>query len=199
MGVMLLTLLSLHHAAVLALRVPGPTVRSPVRPWRSVALAVSDSPVQDILQLKAQLKELQPLLEAKQTEGANYLQVLQKLSPDRDKNDAVLAETKPDLLAEIQELRSKAEELEASINLQETGTTVRLSAVGRMRAEEERRSQLKAAGKNPDTGGAAGALSHGPPPPCPVPAAVGLCDLQQPLPPPPGAQTLRRRRTSCTC
>lgn len=62
------------------------------------------------------------------------------------------AQEKPELLAEIRALRSQCEEVETSINLAETGTATRLSAVGRMRAEEERRRKMKAEGKDPDTG-----------------------------------------------
>ena len=49
----------------------------------------------------------------------------------------------------------QASGLEDQVNLLESGTTARLSSVGRMRATEERRRQLEADGISPETGGAA--------------------------------------------
>jgi hypothetical protein len=39
---------------------------------------------------KAALRELQPVVEAKQAEGSAYLQQLMKLTPNREKNDELL-------------------------------------------------------------------------------------------------------------
>ena len=61
----------------------------------------------------------------------------------------------PELFAEIQQLGLQASDLEGRVNLLESGTTARLSSVGRMRATEEKRSQLEADGISPETGEAA--------------------------------------------
>ena len=65
-----------------------------------------------------------------------------------------LAQLNPELFAEIRQLERQASELEGQVNRLESGTEKRLSSVGRMRAAEEKRRQLKAQGIDPDTGGA---------------------------------------------
>eukprot|EP00320_Phaeocystis_rex_P020197 CAMPEP_0119057228 /NCGR_PEP_ID=MMETSP1178-20130426/1740_1 /TAXON_ID=33656 /ORGANISM="unid sp, Strain CCMP2000" /LENGTH=162 /DNA_ID=CAMNT_0007038039 /DNA_START=537 /DNA_END=1025 /DNA_ORIENTATION=+ len=109
-----------------------------------------ENPVQDPKELKARLKALRLIVAAKQSEGSEYLQMLMKLTSDREKNDATLAQVNPDLYAEIQQLVEQENELESQVNLLESGTTKRLSAVGRMRAAEERRRQLIADGITPE-------------------------------------------------
>ena len=49
-----------------------------------------ENPVQDPADLKAVLKELRPVLAAKQADGSAYLQQLMKLTPNREKNDELL-------------------------------------------------------------------------------------------------------------
>ncbi len=66
-----------------------------------------------------------------------------------------MAQLNPELFAEIQQLVLQASDLEGRVNLLESGTTARLSSVGRMRATEEKRSQLEADGISPETGEAA--------------------------------------------
>ena len=61
----------------------------------------------------------------------------------------------PELFADIQQLELQASDLEGRVNLLASGTTKRLSSVGRMRATEEKRSQLEANGISPETGEAA--------------------------------------------
>lgn len=61
----------------------------------------------------------------------------------------------PELFADIQQLELQASDLEGRVNLLASGTTKRLSSVGRMRATEEKRSQLEADGISPETGEAA--------------------------------------------
>ena len=53
-------------------------------------LVMCENPVQDPADLKAALKELQPVLAAKQADGSAYLQQLMKLTPNREKNDELL-------------------------------------------------------------------------------------------------------------
>lgn len=67
----------------------------------------------------------------------------------------MLAQVNPELYAEIQQLVVQASDLEGQVNLLESGTTARLSSVGRMRATEERRRKLEADGISPETGEAA--------------------------------------------
>ena len=50
-----------------------------------------EEPVQDP---KAALKQLQPVVEAKQAEGAAYLQQLMKLTNNQEKNDELLEQPK---------------------------------------------------------------------------------------------------------
>jgi hypothetical protein len=66
-----------------------------------------------------------------------------------------LAQLNPELFADIQQLELQASDLEGRVNLLASGTTKRLSSVGRMRATEEKRSQLEADGISPETGEAA--------------------------------------------
>ena len=63
-----------------------------------------------------------------------------------------MAQLNPELFAEIEQLVLQASDLEGRVNLLESGTTKRLSSVGRMRATEEKRSQLEADGISPETG-----------------------------------------------
>ena len=66
-----------------------------------------------------------------------------------------MAQLNPELFADIQQLELQASHLEGRVNLLASGTTKRLSSVGRMRATEEKRSQLEADGISPETGEAA--------------------------------------------
>lgn len=66
-----------------------------------------------------------------------------------------MAQLNPELFADIQQLELQASDLEGRVNLLASGTTKRLSSVGRMRATEEKRSQLEANGISPETGEAA--------------------------------------------
>ena len=65
-----------------------------------------------------------------------------------------MAQLNPELFAEIRQLERQASDLEGEVNRLESGTEKRLSSVGRLRAAEEKRRQLKAQGIDPDTGGA---------------------------------------------
>ena len=67
-------------------------LRPALRPALRRPLVMCENPLQDPAELKARLKELRPVLAAKQSEGSAYLQMLMKLTPDREKNDAMLAQ-----------------------------------------------------------------------------------------------------------
>ena len=86
------SLLLFTAAGTLALRMPGPALS--VRPVQRSALLMAESPVEDLTTLKARRKELKPMLEAKEAEGANFLQMKMKLTADNERNDATLAEVR---------------------------------------------------------------------------------------------------------
>ena len=88
------------------------------------AAAVPDAAEPEALEaLKAQLTDMQRELKTKEKTADTQLQV------------------SPRLMVEIRDMRTEVEELDDKVRLLETGTTVRYSAVGRMRMEEERRSK----------------------------------------------------------
>ena len=66
-------------------------LRPALRPtFQRRPLVMCENPVQDPADLKAALKELRPVLAAKQADGSAYLQQLMKLTPNREKNDELL-------------------------------------------------------------------------------------------------------------
>jgi hypothetical protein len=66
-------------------------LRPALRPaFQRRPLVMCENPVQDPADLKAALRELRPVLAAKQADGSAYLQEQMKLTPNREKNDELL-------------------------------------------------------------------------------------------------------------